>query len=180
LKLRSVHWFEKAITFRTAYCTSNYSKSSFIANALANSFSATQFIMSDKIDFPLLNNHNYHEWKDHAMSLLQSKQLYRLVTGLKLRPTSPGDKQNDWDDQQEAAAGLLARMVDRQSHHHFQEYKSDPVRIWDILKRLNTAVAPGMRFNAYDDIVGMRKKDDETLEDFGNRVTNAMQKVKDI
>jgi hypothetical protein len=51
--------------------------------------------MSDKIDFPLLNNHNYHEWKNHAMSLLQSKQLYRLVTGVKLHPTSPGNRQND-------------------------------------------------------------------------------------
>jgi hypothetical protein len=46
--------------------------------------------MSDKIDFLLLNNHNYHEWKNHAMSLLQSKQLYRLVIGVKLCPTSPG------------------------------------------------------------------------------------------
>ena len=64
--------------------------------------------MSDKIDFALLNNHNYREWKDHAMSLLQSKQLFRLVVGEKLRPTSPGDKQDEWDDQQEQAAGLLA------------------------------------------------------------------------
>jgi hypothetical protein len=136
--------------------------------------------MSDKIDFPLLNNHNYYEWKDYAMSLLQSKQLYRLVTGVKLRPTSPGNRQNDWNDQQEAAAGLLAKMVDRQLHHHFQEFKTDPVRIWGIFKCLNTAVAYRMRFNAYDDMFGMWKKDDETLEDFGNRVTNAMQKVKDI
>jgi hypothetical protein len=37
-----------------------------------------------------------------------------------------------------------------------------------------------MRFNAYDDMFEMRKRDDETLEDFSNRVTNAMQKVKDI
>jgi hypothetical protein len=59
-------------------------------------------------------------------------------------------------------------------------YKTDPVHIWDILKCLNTAVAPGMKFNAYDDMFGMRKKDDETFEDFGDRVTNAMQKVKDI
>jgi hypothetical protein len=147
---------------------------------LTNSFSATQFIMSDKIDFLLFNNHNYHKWKNHAISLLQSKQLYRLVTGVKLRPTSPGDRQDDWDDQQEAAASLLARMVDRQLHHHFQEYRSDPVRIWDILKRLNTAVAPGMRFNAYDDIFGMRKRYDETLEDFGDRVTNAMSRIFDL
>ena len=136
--------------------------------------------MPDKIDFALLNNHNYHEWKDHAMSLLQSKQLFRLVVGEKLRPTSPGDKQDEWDNQQEQAAGLLARMVERQLHHHFKDYRTDPVRIWDILKRENTAVAPGMRFNAYDDLFGMRKRDDETLEDFGDRVTNSMQRVKDI
>ena len=54
------------------------------------------------------------------------------------------------------------------------------MRIWDILKRENTAVASGMRFNAYDDLFGMRKRDDETLEDFGDRVTNSMQRVKDI
>jgi hypothetical protein len=114
------------------------------------------------------------------MSLLQSKQLYRLVTRVKLHPTSLGDRQDDWDDQQEVAASLLARMVDRQLHHHLQEYRSDPVRIWDILKHLNTAVASGMRFNAYNDMFGMRKRDDETLEDFGDRVTNAVQKVKDI
>jgi hypothetical protein len=54
------------------------------------------------------------------------------------------------------------------------------VCIWDILKRENTVVPPGMQFNAYNDLFGMRKRDDETLEDFGDRVTNAMQKVKDI
>ena len=75
------------------------------------------------------------------MSLLQSKQLFRLVVGEKLHPTSPGDKQDEWDDQQEQAAGLLAQMVERQLHHHFKDYRSDPVRIWDILKRENTAVA---------------------------------------
>ena len=71
-------------------------------------------------------------------------------------------------------------MVERQLHHHFKDYRTDPVRIWDILKRENTAVAPGMRFNTYNDLFGMRKRDDETLEDFGDRVTNSMQRVKDI
>ena len=136
--------------------------------------------MSDKITFALLNNNNYHEWKDNAAGFLRSKGLFRLVTGQKLRPTSPGDKQDEWDDDQEVAAGHLANMVDRSLHHHFKSYEADPVRMWDIFKRLNTAVAPGMRFNAYDDLFGMRKKDDETLEDFGDRVTNAMQRVKDI
>jgi hypothetical protein len=37
-----------------------------------------------------------------------------------------------------------------------------------------------MRFNAYNNMFGMKKKDAETLEDFANRVTNTMQKVKDI
>ena len=35
-------------------------------------------------------------------------------------------------------------------------------------------------FNAYDNLFQMRKRDDETLEDFGDRVTNSMQRVKDI
>jgi hypothetical protein len=121
-----------------------------------------------KINFALLNNHNYHEWKDKAAGFLRAKGLFRLVTGEKLRPTSPGDKQEEWDNHQEIAAGHLANMVERSLHHNFKGHEADPVRIWDIFKRLNTAVAPGMRFNAYDDMFGMRKKDDETLEDFGD------------
>ena len=90
------------------------------------------------------------------------------------------NKQDEWDNQQEQAAGLLAWMVERQLNHHLKDYRRDPVCIWDILKQWNTAVAPGMRFNAYDNMFGMRKRDDETLEDFGNRVTNAMQRVNNI
>jgi hypothetical protein len=68
--------------------------------------------MSDKINFALLNNDNYHEWKDKAQGLLQSKGLFWLVTGEKLRPSTPGDKQDKWNDDQEIAAGYLSNMVD--------------------------------------------------------------------
>ena len=50
-------------------------------------------------------------------------------------------------------------MVDKRLRHHFKGYEDNPVRIWDILKQMNTVVPSGMRFNAYDDLFGMRKGD---------------------
>src|ERR1700760_4744545 len=137
--------------------------------------------MSDKdINFELLNEHNYQSWKSDAMTLLQSKGLYRLVTGRKTRPSTPGDAQEQWDNDAEKAAGLLGRMVDKSLRHHFRDYTEDPVRIWDTLKQLYTVVNSGMRFNAYDTLFLLKKKEDEKLEEFANRVVNSMQIVKDI
>ena len=114
------------------------------------------------------------------MTLLQSKGLYRLVTGRKTRPSTPGDAQEQWDNDAEKAAGLLGRMVDKSLRHHFRDYTEDPVCIWDTLKQLYTVVNSGMQFNAYDTLFSLRKKEDEKLEEFANRVVNSMQIVKDI
>ncbi|KAJ3560110.1 hypothetical protein NP233_g11047 [Leucocoprinus birnbaumii] len=41
-------------------------------------------------------------------------------------------------------------------------------------------VDPGTRFNAYDDLFGIRKAEDESLQSLINRVEDAMKQIKDL
>lgn len=119
---------------------------------------------------PLLNNSNYHDWKGNATAFLRQKQIWRLVKGEEVRPSVAGEEQRVWDQNADMAAGFLWDMVEPSQRSHFRNYEDSPVRIWSALQQAHTTLPPGARFNAYDSLFSLRKRDDEKLVDYGNRM----------
>ena len=44
----------------------------------------------------------------------------------------------------------------------------------------NQSKKPGMRFNAYDDLISIRKREHEDIEGLIARVSNAMRNINDL
>ena len=91
-----------------------------------------------------------------------------------MRPSVAGEKQNIWDQNSDMAAGYLWDMVEPSQRTHFRGYDDSPVRIWSALLQAHTTLPPGVRFNAYDSLFSLRKRDDEKLHDYGVRIQKAM------
>jgi len=52
-------------------------------------------------------------------------------------------------------------MFDNTQRVHFRGIKDDPLKMWDALKEVHMQKRPGTRFNAYDDLFLIRKREEE-------------------
>jgi len=78
------------------------------------------------------------------------------------------------------AAGIIYLMVEQGQRVHLNGIDDDPIKMWDALKKVHMQQRPGVRFNAYDDLFSIRKKEDESLQALINRVDSVMQHIKDL
>ena len=115
--------------------------------------------------------------------------LYRLVKGLEKRP-SPADKaavtdveqaaMDKWDEKALKAAGELFLAIEVEQRTHLAGIEDDPVAIWTKLESVHLQQRPGARFNAYDDLFNIRKKEDESLVALGTRINEVMLRIKNL
>jgi hypothetical protein len=52
--------------------------------------------------------------------------------------------------------------------------------MWELLEAAHLSKKPGARFNAYDNLFDIRKKDDKSLLDLGVRIEKAMQTIQNL
>ena len=71
-------------------------------------------------------------------------------------------------------------MVEDDQRIYLEGIEDDPVVMWNKLAEVPLHQAPGNRWNAYDDLLSIRKQDGETLEALMNRVEKAMKLCKDL
>ena len=72
-------------------------------------------------------------------------------------------------------------MVDNTQRVHFRGIKDDPVKMWGALKEVHMQKRPGTRFNAYDDLFSIRKREEEEdLQSLINRVDYALHRIRDL
>ena len=71
-------------------------------------------------------------------------------------------------------------MVDNTQRVHFRGIKDDPVKMWGALKEVHMQKRPGTRFNAYDDLFSIRKREEEDLQSLINRVDDALHRIRDL
>ena len=110
-----------------------------------------------------------------------SKGLHRLVSGKELRTTeSNPEKQAEWDAKAEKAAGELYLAVDDDLQAKLDNLLENPNAMWLKLESECVSKRPGARFNAYDDLMQIRKAEDESLTDLVNRVDAAMRHIKSL
>ncbi|KAF7964777.1 hypothetical protein HWV62_3008 [Athelia sp. TMB] len=140
--------------------------------------------------YPQLSDINYAEWCINTKALLQSQKLWRLVSGTLKKPdetkfkSPPTEAQlsslEDWEDRSERACGILAMSISPGQKPNITDCQDDPVAIWTKLKSVHEAQKPSNRFNAYEDLLSIRKDSDESLSSLINRTESCMQLIKNL
>src|SRR5258708_14737967 len=88
------------------------------------------------------------------------------------------DKLEAYQVKADKAAGIMWLMVEPTQRVHFRGIKDDAVKMWGVMESVHMQKQPGTRFNAYDDLFSIRKREDEDLQSLINRVDNAVHRIR--
>ena len=137
--------------------------------------------------FAKLNSFNYPTWAGEMMAWLRAQGVWRIVSGTSLAPAQsspPTESQIAALDlfylKSDKAAGYIYLCVEDDQKIHFSGIQDDPVAMWKKLSDVHLQKRPGARFNAYDDLFSIRKKEDESLQSLMNRVDTAVKRIQDL
>jgi len=144
--------------------------------------------MSDtKRTFPTLDASNWGYWADNMEAYLNTKELWEFVDGSSPKPT-PADPDNptateakellDWKRKSAKASGEIWLAIEDSQKVHVKEVKGDPRAMWTRLEAIHIQKKPGARFNAYEALLSIRKREDESLSALMARADRAMQDIK--
>ena len=93
--------------------------------------------------------------------------------------TSDPDKllelQDAWDTKSDKAAGWIWLMLEQDQKNLISAIQGDPVAMWKKLADTYLQQKAGSRFNAYDDLFSIRKKEDESLQALISRTDEQMR-----
>jgi len=150
--------------------------------------SQSALLMSSSIPlFDKLNSNNYNTWNGDMEAWFRAQALWRIVSGVSKPPTVSAtpkegeeDKLEAWQLKADKAAGIMWLMVDNTQRVHFRGIKDNPVKMWGALKEVHMQKRPGTRFNAYDDLFSIRKREEEDLQSLINRVDDALHRICDL
>ena len=117
----------------------------------------------------------------------RAQALWRLVSGASTAPRvsqTPKDGEEEkleaWQLKADKAAGIMWLMVENTQRVHFRGIKDDPLKMWAALREVHMQKRPGTRFNAYDDLFSIRKRDEEDLQSLINRVDDALHRIHNL
>ena len=137
--------------------------------------------------FEKLNSNNYNNWNGDMEAWFRAQSLWHIVSGVTKPPTvsqTPKDGEEEkleaWQLKADKAAGIMWLMVDNNQRVHFRGIKDDPVKMWTALQDVHMQKRPGTRFNAYDNLFSIRKREDEDLQSLINRVDDALHRIRDL
>jgi hypothetical protein len=126
-----------------------------------------------------LSNSNYPEWSGEMKAWLMRNELWRLVSKKEVKP-SAAEELNKWEAKAEKAAGEIYLLVENDQRVHFRGHEEDSIKMWELLEAAHLSKKPGARFNAYDNLFDIRKKDDESLLDLRVSIEKAMQTIQNL
>ena len=116
-----------------------------------------------------------------------AQALWRLVSGASKAPTistppreGEEDKLEAWQVKADKAAGIMFLMFEPMQSVHFRGIKDDAVKMWGALEAVHMQKRPGTRFNAYDDLFSIWKRDDEDLQSLINRVDDSVHRIRNL
>jgi hypothetical protein len=137
--------------------------------------------------FDKLNSTNYTSWNGDMEAWYRAQALWRIVSGASKSPTlsepikeGEEEKLEAWQVKADRAAGIMYLMVEPMQRVHFRGIKDDAVKMWGALEAVHMQKRPGTRFNAYDDLFSIRKRDEEDLQSLINRVDDAIHRIHDL
>src|SRR5258707_7923631 len=136
--------------------------------------------------FDKLNSTNYNTWCGDMEAWYRAQALWRIVSGASKVPALSIPPRDGEEDKLEAyqvkadkAAGIMWLMVEPTQRVHFRGIKDDAVKMWGVLEGVHMQ-KQRTRFNAYDDLFSIRKRDEEDLQSLINRVDDAIHRIRDL
>jgi len=141
----------------------------------------------NKPSFPTLTSSNWGQWADNMEAYLSTKELWEYVDGTTPQPTSVDSAKPTADETKELAAwkrkaakasGEIWLAIDDSQKVHVKDLKGNPQEMWKKLEGIHVQRKPGTRFNAYESLLSIRKRDDESLSDLMTRASKACQDIK--
>ena len=132
---------------------------------------------AESLTFTKLGESNFSTWKYDMQAALQTKRLWRLVSGQEAKPTEP-DKLELWNERAEQAAGLIYQKLEHGMQILVQQHMDNPIEMWKALQKLHEQDNPAARFNAFDEFFNISKQKDETLQSLVSRVEHALHKIR--
>ena len=108
---------------------------------------------------------------------LRAKKLWSYVDGSFKNPGASSDQYHTWKLAYDAAAGELFGCLEKTQWAYVSGLEDAPDKMWDALEVANFHKKAGTRFNAYDELFGLRKKEEETLMEFGAGAQGATANV---
>ena len=143
--------------------------------------------MSKGPDITKLGTNNYPQWSGEMQAWLHANQLWRLVSRHITCPEKPKtitdtytDKDYQWLEKAEKAAGWIYLMVEHDQRIHLASIQDDLVKMWIKLGEIHMTKRAGAHFNAYDDLFSIRKKEEESLMSLTNRIDTAMHTIQNL
>lgn len=145
-----------------------------------------------KFSFPKLDSKNYASWSPNMEAHLATNGHLMVTTSVDpvFIPTQPGtdasiEERKEWRkylEDKAAAAGDIWLAVEPGQHIHIKAGfdARDPAAMWAALKKVFQQKEPGSRFNSYDELFKLTKREDETLPDLLSRGSAALQAIKDL
>ena len=111
---------------------------------------------AESLSFTKLGELNYSTWKYDMQAALQTKRLWRLVSGQEPKPTTP-DKLKLWNERAEQAAGLIYQKLEHSMQILVQQHMDNPIEMWSALQKLHEQDNPAAHFNAFDEFFNISK-----------------------
>ncbi|KZT19015.1 hypothetical protein NEOLEDRAFT_1033846, partial [Neolentinus lepideus HHB14362 ss-1] len=146
-----------------------------------------------KRPFPALGECNYGSWADDMEAYLKTLNLWDVTddpTAAPLpvdaaNPTTEERKEvRDWEMlglyciRHISASGQIWLAVEDGQKVHVKDVKNDPAKMWLKLKEVHVQQKPGMHFNTYDALLGLRKLEGESLASLMAQADKAMQDIR--
>ncbi|KAH7903728.1 hypothetical protein BJ138DRAFT_984732, partial [Hygrophoropsis aurantiaca] len=140
--------------------------------------------MSDDNRKPLfarLGESNYNSWFGDMRARLMTLKVWSLVKGEETQPPPADTKElRLWREKRDTAAGEIFLMLEPTQKVHINDIAENPILMWAKLAEVHVQKRPGTRFNAYDNLLSIRKNDDESLPGLVTRVEEAAYRIKDL
>lgn len=134
-----------------------------------------------KPSFPPLDTANWASWVGDARSFLQVHGVWTLVKGVRVRPDPSESKElREWLEDEQSAAGLIFQNLSSSMRAAVKGMEEDPVVMWRKLESIHVLKRPATRFNAYQNLLTITKRPDESLADVVLRVEHALIEVQDL
>ena len=130
--------------------------------------------------FARLGERNYSSWNGDMMGRLMEKKCWRVVVGDLKRPdASAGDALNAYNDICDAASGLIWSGLEESMKQLVKDHLGDPRLMWETLQSYHQQKKPTNRFVAYEALLGIQKRDGESLPALAMRIQAAQRAMKD-
>ena len=158
--------------------------------------------VGDRLEFERLGEGNYATWKGDMEAYLRRLALWRITSGSWLRPAgsmvtpaatsaqvtagvtpspvlSPPDPAlvEKWEEAAEKAVGAILSAME-QSQRGLVSGLGDPKAVWDALAAHHEQKHPATRFASYEALLGIQKRDNESLPALAMRIEAALCSVK--